>query len=82
MTDAVDEARAKVHDKLVSVVLATVIYGGKSEEVLSAHAAVMAVADRLALAVLDEAIPEGGVIWLQKRKALIRARLEGASHAD
>jgi len=58
MTDAIDEARAKVHDKLVSVVLATVIYGGKSEEVLSAHAAVMAAADRLALAYLDAAAAE------------------------
>ena len=88
MTDAIDEARAKVHDKLVSVVLATVIYGGKSEEVLSAHAAVMAAADRYALAVFDEGYAvhrlavEGNWTDCNKRFDALRARLEGGSHAD
>jgi hypothetical protein len=86
MTDAIDEARAKVHDKLVSVVLATVIYGGKSEEVLSAHAAVMAAADRLALTYVRAAhqlachspcLTPGNC----KFDGLF-ARLEGGSHAD
>jgi len=74
MTDAIDEARAALTDELN--ILAGLYHVGRGQ-----LEAVRAAADRLALAVLDEAIPEGGVIWLQKRKALIRVRLEG-SHAD
>ena len=73
MTDAVDEARAALELELYKY-LPTDTCAQDRKDIRSA-------ADRYALAVLDEAIPEGGVIWLQKRKALIRVRLEG-SHAD
>jgi hypothetical protein len=59
--------------------LATVIYGGKSEEVLSAHAAVMVAADRLALAAFDLGV---STAWMEPvDRDAERARLE-ASHAD
>jgi len=78
--DAIAEARAAFITALANLNTAMQRYyvvplDANGRVMLDAVKEATAAADRYALAVLEEAIPEGGVIWLRKRKALIRARI-------
>lgn len=78
MTDPIAEAWAALHDKLTSLVLAVVAYGGKGEEAIAAHGAAKAAADRLALAGYDEAYGLAhGMGGSQADWDALHARLEG-----